>query len=290
MRLAETKQRTTSRLREELNLKAQLLDAATDSIFLYRPDGSLIYVNEAACRSRGYSKEELMAMNGWELAIPEFAELFDPQVKEIMEKGEATFESVHLRKDGTSMLVETHSRVIKVGNEDLILSVCRDITARKQAEEFATTLIHSSQIGVYVIQDGKFRLINAQITKVLGISQDQLLGRDALSFVHPEDRALVRGKAIKMLKGERLEPYEFRVSDKVGNIKVVMETVAPSSIKESGRHWATLWISPSARRRRNSTETWPIAHRLAFTLPRTGSSSLSIPSFRNTPAIVRTSF
>jgi two-component system NtrC family sensor kinase len=227
MRLVEVKQHTAGRLREELNLKTQLLDAATDSIFLYRPDGSLIYVNEVAYKSRGYNKEELMAINGWDLTIPEFAELFDSQVKEIMDKGEATFESVHLRKDGTSMQVEIHSRVIKVGNEDLILSVCRDITKRKQAEEFATTLIHSAQIGVYVVQDGKFEIINPQIMEVTGLNQDQLLARNALGLVHPEDRAMVRENATKMLKGERLEPYEFRVCDKAGNIKVVMEAVAP---------------------------------------------------------------
>jgi len=227
MRLAEIEQRTAGRLREELNLKAQLLDAVRDSIFLYRPDGRLIYVNEAAYKSRGYSKEELLAMRVGNLVAPEFADLFDLQVKEILDKGEATFESVHLRKDRTSILIEAHSRVIKVGDEDLILSVCRDITEHRQAEEFITTLIHSSQIGVYVAQDGKFELINPQIMEVSGLNQDQLLGKDAFSLVHPEDRAMVRENAIKMLKGERLEPYEFRVCSKDGSIRVVMGTVAP---------------------------------------------------------------
>jgi len=100
-------------------------------------------------------------------------------------------------------------------------------TADKLSEEFVTTLIHSSQIGVYVAQDGKFEIINPQIMKVLGFSQDQLLGKNALSLVHPEDRAMVRENAIKMLKGERREPYEFRVCDKDGNIKVVIEAVVP---------------------------------------------------------------
>jgi two-component system NtrC family sensor kinase len=231
MRAVETKQHTAGKLREELNLKALLLDAATDSIFLYRPDGTLIYVNETACKSRGYSKEELMAMNGWELAIPELAHLFNSQVKEIINEGEATFESAHLCKDGTSMLVETHSRTIRVNSEDLILSVCRNVTKRKQAEELATTLIHSAQIGVYIVQDGKFEIINPQIMKVLGLSQEQLLGKDALTLVHPEDKARVRENAIKMLKGKRLEPYEFRVFDSKGNVRIVMEAVAPITYK-----------------------------------------------------------
>jgi two-component system NtrC family sensor kinase len=231
MKTTQVKQRVAGKLEEELNLKAQLLDAATDSIFLYRTDGSLVYVNEAAYKSRGYAKEELMAMNGWDLAIPELAHLFNSHVKEIIDEGEATFESVHRRKDGTSMLVETHSRAIKVNSEDLILSVCRDVTKRKQAEELATTLIHSSQVGVYLVQDGMFEIINPQIMAILGLTEEELLGRNALSLVHPEDREMVRDNAIKMLKGKRLEPYEFRVCDKKGNIRVVMETVAPVTYK-----------------------------------------------------------
>ncbi len=231
MKTTQVKQPTAGKLEEELNLKAQLLDAATDSIFLYRTDGSLVYVNEAAYKSRGYEKEELMAMNGWDLAIPELAHLFNSHVKEIIDEGEATFESVHRRKDGTSMLVETHSRTIKVNSEDLILSVCRNVTKRKQAEELATTLIHSAQIGVYLVQDGMFEIINPQIMEILGLTQEELLGRNALSLVHPEDREMVRENAIKMLKGKRLEPYEFRVCDKQGNVRVVMEAVAPITYK-----------------------------------------------------------
>jgi two-component system NtrC family sensor kinase len=106
-----------------------------------------------------------------------------------------------------------------------------DVAHRMQAEELATTLIHSSQIGVYVAQDGKFQIINPQIMKVLGFSQDELLGENSLNLVHPEDRAMVRENAIKMLKGKRLKPYEFRVCDKDGNARLVMEVVAPITYK-----------------------------------------------------------
>jgi PAS domain S-box-containing protein len=106
-----------------------------------------------------------------------------------------------------------------------------DVTNRRQAEKLAATLIHSSQIGVYVVQDGVFEIINPQIMKVLGFSQDELLGENSLSVVHPEDRAMVRENAIKMLKGKRLKPYEFRVCDKDGNARLVMEVVAPITYK-----------------------------------------------------------
>ena len=48
---------------DKSQLMIQLLDSATDSIFLHDFDGNFVYVNEAAYKTRGYTKEELMRMN-----------------------------------------------------------------------------------------------------------------------------------------------------------------------------------------------------------------------------------
>ena len=51
----------------ELKLKERLLDGASDSIFLHDLEGHFIYVNEAACRDRGYEREELRGKDVWAL-------------------------------------------------------------------------------------------------------------------------------------------------------------------------------------------------------------------------------
>lgn len=76
-----------TKMEEEVQLRAQLLNAATDSIFLYRSDGSFVYINEAAYKLLGYSKEQLMAMNRRNIVAPEFTELFDSRVKKSWTKG-----------------------------------------------------------------------------------------------------------------------------------------------------------------------------------------------------------
>jgi PAS domain S-box-containing protein len=122
-------------LNDELGLKSQILDSATDSIFLHDLDGNFIYLNETAYKSRGYTKEELMGMNLHDLDIPEYAELIKPRIKEIMEKGETTFESANFRKDMSVMPTEVHARIIESEGKNLVLSVVRDISDRKNAEE-----------------------------------------------------------------------------------------------------------------------------------------------------------
>jgi len=106
-----------------------------------------------------------------------------------------------------------------------------------EIEELVKLPGEKSRVGVYILQDGKFCYINPSFPIVTGYPADELIGRDALDIVVPEDRKMVRENAIKMLKGKLLSPYYFRVICKDGSIKWLMETVR--SIQFQGRR-ATL--------------------------------------------------
>lgn len=97
----------------------------------------------------------------------------------------------------------------------------------KQSKELFRTLFHRSPIGTYIIQDGRFRLVNRQLAYILGYDEDELIGRPALGFVLMEDRNAVRDNAVRMLKAGSSVGYEFRIITKQARIKWVMETVTP---------------------------------------------------------------
>ncbi len=58
----------------------------------------------------------------------------------------------------------------------------------------------------------------------------------SLKIVHADYRDHVKKNAVLMLTGKRTTPYEFRVVDKTGGVKWVMETVA--TVKYEGRRAA----------------------------------------------------
>ncbi len=87
------------------------------------------------------------------------------------------------------------------------------------------TLENSSQAGIYVVQDGKFRFVNQHTTNYWGYSKDELIGMESMSIVHPDDRERMRDAAIKMLKGERTSSYEFRTIAKNGEVRWITETI-----------------------------------------------------------------
>jgi len=97
----------------------------------------------------------------------------------------------------------------------------------KQSEELFRRLFYSSPIGIYIVQNGHFRLVGHQFTKMTGYNEDELMGIPFLNLVLKGDRKAVKANAAKMLKGERSSTHEFRMVTKKAEIKWVMETVVP---------------------------------------------------------------
>jgi PAS domain S-box-containing protein len=151
---------------EALKLRAQILDSATDSIFLHDFDKNFIYVNETACRIHGYSREEFMKMKLSQVVAPERVSRLDSEFQEMLEKEQAIFESAHLRKDGSIMPAEVHGRTIDSGGKKLILTVIRDITERKQAEAERQKLDKLESLGT--LAGGIAHDFNNLLTGIMG--------------------------------------------------------------------------------------------------------------------------
>ncbi|MDF9409805.1 PAS domain S-box protein [Pelotomaculum isophthalicicum JI] len=120
-----------------------------------------------------------------------------------------------------------------IDGSPLVLEMGFDITKRKQAEDLFRTLTNSSPVGIFIVQDGKFQFVNPRFLKYTHCSEEELIGMDSFRFIIPEDREIVRENAVKMLKGKRLTPYEYRVMGKGGKTRWIMETV--SSINYRGK-------------------------------------------------------
>ncbi|MCX5820214.1 MAG: PAS domain-containing sensor histidine kinase [Deltaproteobacteria bacterium] len=100
-------------------------------------------------------------------------------------------------------------------------------------EDLYRTLANSSQAGVYILQDGKFQFANPHIQEYAGYTEEEMLGMDSLSLIHPVDRVPARKNAVRMLKGQRFSPYEFRIITSDGRTKWILESV--TSIHYGGR-------------------------------------------------------
>ncbi len=190
-------------LEEELRLKAQMIDGATDHIFLHDLDGNFIYINEAAYKARGYTKQELMDMKVAELDTPEMAKLIRPRVKNLLADGEAVFKSEHVCKDGSLIPIEVHARAIDLRDETFILSVCHDITERQKAEqelEMKARVLDAAVDSIFVHEiDGNIIYVNKMACQSRGYTRDEMKRMKIWDFVSPEQKKLVKPKMKKLL-------------------------------------------------------------------------------------------
>ncbi|MCQ8894266.1 MAG: PAS domain S-box protein [Methanolinea sp.] len=118
----------------------EIFNSANDAIHIHelREDGlpgRFSEVNAVACEMLGYSREEFLGMTPLDLVQGGHGKPLDVIGREILGKGHAIFETEHKRKDGSTVPVEIHTHRVTIRNRDVVLSVVRDITERKIAED-----------------------------------------------------------------------------------------------------------------------------------------------------------
>ena len=113
-----------------------LFEQANDAIFLINKRDQIIDVNQRACDLLGYTPEELLTMTIPDIQAPEVRGQTGTVIKEELRQYEgAPFEAVGLHRDGTRIPVEVTTSEVADQQQELVISICRDITERKQAEE-----------------------------------------------------------------------------------------------------------------------------------------------------------
>ncbi len=167
------------RAEEALRLTQFCVERAGDPVFWFGPDGRFLYVNDAACRYLGYSREELLTMAVSDINPQRTPEKWPERWEKRKGRGPQTFETRHLAKDGRTVPVEVTANYLEFNGKEYMFSFARDITARKQAEEaLRLTQFAVDQAGdaiFWVTPDGGYHYVNDAACWYLGYSREELL-------------------------------------------------------------------------------------------------------------------
>jgi PAS domain S-box-containing protein len=173
----------------EMHFSANLFDATSDSILVHDLDGKLVYFNDAAYKTRGYTREEFQVLTIQDLEVPGNPRFFGTRMSELLDKGEATFEAANMCKDHKVLPVEIHSQVIEFDGRKLVLSVARDISERKAAEEKIAesqekyqTTFESSMDALMLLDDRSFLDCNIETLRLFGFNSVEEFTKN-----HPAD-------------------------------------------------------------------------------------------------------
>ena len=154
------------RIKDDLALCSDMLDKAPDAIFLRDPEGTYVYANQTAYNERGYSHDEMLTLDLYQVVAPEAQGEVRDRIKSLFNKGKVTFDSVHIKKDGSKFPVEVHLSLLEHEGKKLILSIVHDASQRqKLAEELMRTLKMES---VVLLGRGIVSQFNTLLTHITG--------------------------------------------------------------------------------------------------------------------------
>jgi PAS domain S-box-containing protein len=184
-------------MEQSLRLTQFSVDRATDAVMWVRPDASYFYVNDAACRLLGYTREELLTMSVPDHNPTRPKESWPAYWNELTQKKSLTFEAALRRKDGSMVPVEIAANYLEYGRNAYNCAFIRDITERKRAElalreseEKYRRIVDTANEGVWTM-DEQFvtTFVNPRTAEMLGYPLDELIGRGVDSFMFEEDLA-----------------------------------------------------------------------------------------------------
>jgi len=178
------RKRLEDELRDSGEKFKNFFEFANDAVFILDMTGKFIDVNRTGYERLGYSKEEMLAKHVSEFDSPEFVAKVPERIAQIAKYGQAVFESAHVKKDGVVMPVEINARIIDFEGRKALLSVVRDITERRKAEEslreqqqFTENLIMNSAIATFVLDASHKVLIwNKACEELTGIPAAAIIG------------------------------------------------------------------------------------------------------------------
>ncbi len=167
------------RVEEALRLTQFAIDNTIDAAYWMGPDGRFFYVNDAACKALGYSREELLTMSVHDISPGCTDEFWTKHWKELRKRKSFVFEAVHRRRNGSVFPVEISANHIQFGEREFNCAFARNISDRKKTEErlerFGRIFEESlNEIYLFNAETLKFVQVNRAAQQNLGYTMEEL--------------------------------------------------------------------------------------------------------------------
>ncbi len=176
---------------EALRLTQFATDRGAVPVFWMDSDARLIYANDAACASLGYTRDQLLSLSVQDI-VPDFpAPEWRHQWRELRRAGSFTLESHHRTKDGRLFPVEVTLNHLEFDGKQFYCAFARDITERKQAEqalrdreEVLRATLEATADGILVV-DNQWRVtyVNERFAEIWNLPCDRLRTRDVSTLL-----------------------------------------------------------------------------------------------------------
>ena len=192
--LAQNQTRILENQCEDLLCYKLVSDHSSDAIVFLNRDARILFANSTACQKLGYAEPDLLS-----LTLPAIEPSNDlskyQAVFEAAQTGpSSSMETEYRRKDGTAFPVEIVYTAIRFQDRPQLLSVARDISKHKTAEEARVikermneALIQGDLDAIVVFSaEGEIQVFNPSAQHLFGYQEQEVLGQSFTRLIHEE--------------------------------------------------------------------------------------------------------
>ena len=272
------------RRREQLFRTASELGTDYAYAFRVEPDGQVVWewITGVFTRITGFSHEEVEARGGgFNLIHPDDMPAALQRVQTLLAGKSDVSEYRIITKSGDVRWLRDHGRPEWDTQQGRVVRICgaaQDITDRKRAEEAVRgsekrfrALIEKSTDGIALLDaKGTIFYASPSLSRILGYTEDEFVGRSAFERMHPDDLRSTRGLMMELLDmpaGSNGAQYRYLHKD--GSWRW-LESVGTNLLAERGvnaivinfrditdRRQAEMALAQALRQRENVMETIP---------------------------------
>jgi PAS domain S-box-containing protein len=218
----------------ELKRFRALLDQSNDAIFLLEmPSGLIADANKSALKQLGYSRHEMLKMSISDFTISckinQMKQLFSDLMENKEVKDRKNITTTFIKNSSEEIPVEISVSLVEFGDIFYAVMVARDITERREAEDalmqseekYRILFESSPDFIVLMAPCGEIIDINKSTKEIVNLSREELIGKSILELGILFEEDILRYLEIrpKLMRGKQIEPVEFKVMDRKGQIR-----------------------------------------------------------------------
>jgi PAS domain S-box-containing protein len=232
------RKQTELALRESEARYKNIVDAQTEMVCRFLPDGTLTFVNPAYCRHLGKGEERLLGHTFWPFIPPEEREIVRAHLFSLTaEKPVAVIEHKVVVANGETRWHHWTDRGIfdEHGAIREFQSVGRDITERKrvmlalqESEQRFRRMADAAPVFVWRMgPDGACVYVNRRWCDLTGRTAEQALGSAWIEAHHPEERETLRRFFCAAFAARKPFEIEHRLQRKDGEYRWILNAAVP---------------------------------------------------------------
>ncbi|MFZ0181614.1 MAG: PAS domain S-box protein, partial [Methanoregula sp.] len=234
-----------------MDLHQVLFNLSPDVMLVIDPETGLpVECNDGACHQLGYTREEFMGYNLKEGEVADVPQKIREMIPEILQKGQATFETRHRTRDGGIRDMVVTARVFDDGTTKKIGAIVHDATEENeqkriisgQVQRLHETFEQSPLAQLILFPDGHIISVNRAGADLLGCPVHDMTGRSVVEFMDNGEHARFSESLGELARSGSIHATRFSLAPRDGRKPVISldGTVVKGSNGEICQHLVSL--------------------------------------------------